>query len=698
MIRLTLRTLLAYLDDTLPAAEAKIIGQKLAENDEARELADRIRTLIRKRSLSTPASGNEGGSTDPNVVAAYLSDSLSPEVMEKFEKLAIDSDASLAELAACHQILTLLLSDQVRVPPSAYKRMYGLVKGKEAIPGRPPGRQAMPVGGVNPAEKPHEADEADAAYLLGMPAYSKNEPVARKALRWAVAGLLAAGFVVAAGLAWWNLPGNRPTNAVAAATPTTKPEEQPTPTTKTEPPKQDETKPEEPKKDETKPEEPKKDETKPEEPKKDELGKKQPPLENRAAVGVSDTADDQVLVVKKSTGDGWERVKKGAEVQSTDRLVSLPGFKSKVQFKSGVTAELWGNVPGELLPLPFAETAITPHLTYDGFDADFTLHGGRVYLANTLDRPAVVRVRARDPKFPAKDVQLDVTLKDKTTELVVEVQHGLAPGAADDPPRTVVVVYAMKGSAGLPLKGKATPMAAGEVLVLDSVRGEADGPKKADEKGRGVEYFNREPVYENADKSRAMLKALRQVADRMKDAKSIPAVVAEQRADPTAPPADLGVFIAGAVWSVFASAALGDVTELADLMNDPNRQGIRASAFAALRGLLACSPDKVNAVRTVARDRWKLSAADADALLNTFAGLDDKRRRDKEVLNKLADQLNAETIAQREAALFVLLTEVDPMAQSAPQLVIDVAAPDDKRATAITAWKRRITDLTKEMK
>jgi hypothetical protein len=205
-------------------------------------------------------------------------------------------------------------------------------------------------------------------------------------------------------------------------------------------------------------------------------------------------------------------------------------------------------------------------------------------------------------------------------------------------------------------------------------------------------------VYENADKSRAMLKALRQTADRMKDAKSIPAVVAEQRSDPSAPPADVPVFIAKAVWSVFASAALGDVAELADLMNDPNRQGIRASAFAALRGLLAGSPDKVDAVRTIARDRWKLSAADADALLNTFAGLDEKKRRDKDALTKLADQLNAETIAQREAALFVLLVEVDPMAQSSPQLTIDVAAPDDKRAAAIAAWKRRITDLTKEVK
>ncbi len=692
MIGLTLRTLLAYLDDTLPPADAKVIGQKLAENEEARQLADRIRVLVRKRSLSTPTSGPDGSPTDPNTVAAYLSDRLSPDQVKKFETFSLESDVSLAELAACHQILTLLLSDQVRVPPSAYKRMYGLVKGKEAIPGRSPSKQAMAVGGVHPADTPHEADEADAAYLLGMPAYSKDEPAGRKVLRWGVAALLACGFLVAVGLAWWTLP-TKPTDNTVAALPT-ETNDPPPPTSKGEPTKPTDTKPPEPM-----PPDPPKVDPMPPDPPKVELVGKQPPNENRGVIAVNDSADEQVLVVKRADADGWERVKKGAEVQATDRLVCLPGYRGKVQLKSGISAELWGNVPGDLLPLPFAETAVTAYLPADKIDADFTVHTGRVYLGSTLDRPAVVRLRVRDSKYPAKDLQFDLTLPDKGCEVVVEVSHSLTPGGANEPARTVTVLHTLKGTAGLPVKGKPTPLAAGEVIVFDSVRGVADGPQKPDAKGsRGLAYFTREPVYDNPDKSRAMLKALRAIADRMKDAKSIPGVVAEQRIDPTAPPPDVPAFFAGAIWSVYATAALGDVGELADLLNDPNRQVIRTASFAALRGLLASSPEKLDAIRATARERWKLSAANTDAFLDTVAGVDEKKRTDADALNKLAEQLNAETIAQREAALFVLLTEVDPSAQKVPLLVVDVAGPDDKRSLAVAGWKKRIAELVKEKK
>ena len=55
-MRLTLRTLLAYLDDTLPPAEATAIGHKVAESENARELIDKIKKLTRKRGLATPTA------------------------------------------------------------------------------------------------------------------------------------------------------------------------------------------------------------------------------------------------------------------------------------------------------------------------------------------------------------------------------------------------------------------------------------------------------------------------------------------------------------------------------------------------------------------------------------------------------------------------------------------------------------------
>jgi len=46
--------LLAYLDDTLEPAQAKLIGQKIAESEQARELIDRIQQVTRRRRLTTP--------------------------------------------------------------------------------------------------------------------------------------------------------------------------------------------------------------------------------------------------------------------------------------------------------------------------------------------------------------------------------------------------------------------------------------------------------------------------------------------------------------------------------------------------------------------------------------------------------------------------------------------------------------------
>ena len=53
-MRLTLRTLLAYLDDTLEPAQASLIGQKVAESEKAQELIERIKQVTRRRRLAVP--------------------------------------------------------------------------------------------------------------------------------------------------------------------------------------------------------------------------------------------------------------------------------------------------------------------------------------------------------------------------------------------------------------------------------------------------------------------------------------------------------------------------------------------------------------------------------------------------------------------------------------------------------------------
>lgn len=119
-MRLTLRTLLAYLDDRLSSANAREIGRKLKESPFAQDLADRIRTVMRQRRLTAP--GRKVKMIDPNLIAEYLDDQLTPELVSLIEKEVLSSDFSLAEVAASHQIIGLL-GDPVELDDGLRERL-----------------------------------------------------------------------------------------------------------------------------------------------------------------------------------------------------------------------------------------------------------------------------------------------------------------------------------------------------------------------------------------------------------------------------------------------------------------------------------------------------------------------------------------------------------------------------------------------
>ena len=115
-MRLTLRTLLAYLDDTLEPSQARLIGQKVAESDAAQELIARIKQVTRRRRLTSPLATGPGSKLDPNLIAEYLDNVLSPEQLAEVEETCLGSDTHLAEVAASHQILTLVLGEPPAFP------------------------------------------------------------------------------------------------------------------------------------------------------------------------------------------------------------------------------------------------------------------------------------------------------------------------------------------------------------------------------------------------------------------------------------------------------------------------------------------------------------------------------------------------------------------------------------------------------
>ena len=125
-MRLTLRTLLAYLDDLLDRRDAEELETKIQSSPLASELVHRIRNTVGQIRLDSPPVDGQGMGGDPNTVSEYLDNTLPPERVPDFERVCLDSDVNLGEVASCHQVLTLVLGEPAEVSPEMRRRVYAL--------------------------------------------------------------------------------------------------------------------------------------------------------------------------------------------------------------------------------------------------------------------------------------------------------------------------------------------------------------------------------------------------------------------------------------------------------------------------------------------------------------------------------------------------------------------------------------------
>lgn len=198
-MRLTLRTLLAYLDDVLDPTSAKDIGQRIQENSAAMEQVERIRAVLRKRRIGAPEIAGPGSGPDPNIVAEYLDNTLTPEAIGELEKLCLDSDMHLAEAAASHQILSIVLGEPIEVPATLKERMYAVGHVTRSTETGPPA-EASRSGAVAAGTAAAAAAAVGGASVASAARIEPQIPDYLRRKPWG--SRITAGLLVALGLGW----------------------------------------------------------------------------------------------------------------------------------------------------------------------------------------------------------------------------------------------------------------------------------------------------------------------------------------------------------------------------------------------------------------------------------------------------------------------------------------------------------------
>lgn len=700
-MRLTLRTLLAYLDDTLDPVQTKQIGQKVAESEAARELVAKLKQVARRRRLTAPEVS--GKSVDAETVASYLDNTLPPDQVAYFEKLCLESDLHLAEVAACHQILTLILGEPSQVPPLARQRMYGVVKGPEAIPSR------RPLAASGPADEDDGHDDADRTLLLSMPSYRHRgtwlhrlAPVA--AVLLLLGGLTAALYLSITGR---DRPGdpipvvNRPADDKKPPLPPPDPKrpiEQPI----AKPPPVIDSKnapvvkyvlaqtgwsasrtalhsspgavmadavydagllPLRP--------------MRPAEP-----VPVTPPSGLRDLIGshTSPRAEDSLLLRQDSAGH-WHFVAPRQPVYSTELLVSLPGYRSEVTLESGrFRLELAGNLPmsglAEFPPRLVLESAVRLHKNSE-VDLDLYLERGRIILTNLAEAGARARLRFRGETW-------DITFLQPSSTIGLELTSPLVSNSNDWMVWASLRLITTGGAIDLRRGEGSERIPAGKYLrwddgipkeLIDTLRFPPEWLRKEERKPATPEAKAAQ-----AETRKALARLSNRVTELFKDPASHDKGVAwlqnafdELLDSPSRTEKRLALYCSGAVDKLD-----GVVISL----DDQDHPLVREAARNTLWHWLGRDADRHKLLQPILENNH-YAEEDADALLRLLRGFDDTSET---TLNRLIDNLKSKRLVLRELA-DLNLRERTPKDKHVP---FDPTASPERRAKAIELWKKSL--------
>src|SRR5688500_17288779 len=117
-MRLTLRALLAYLNNVLEPADADEFAAKVQESAVASGLVQRMSRSTHKVRVYAPRVDAQGMAGDASTVAEYPDDSLSEERVGDGERACSNSDVHLAGGGSSCQNLTMVLGRKADISES----------------------------------------------------------------------------------------------------------------------------------------------------------------------------------------------------------------------------------------------------------------------------------------------------------------------------------------------------------------------------------------------------------------------------------------------------------------------------------------------------------------------------------------------------------------------------------------------------
>lgn len=699
-MRLTLRIMLAQINGLLDASDASDIAKKIEESPFAKALVQRIHDVSRRIRLAAPPLNERGPNLDPNTVAEYLDHVLADDRVPDFENVCLKSDMHLAEVACCHQILSLVLGHPAEVDQQSRRRMYQLpdvLAAREAAEGKaelPDELTGSPAAG---ATAPVVVSESSGPAPLIATA-SQGAGTKRGLLRWAVASAIVVGGLVA--LAWstgqldpdkplgrfvWaptdsSGPPTQEPSLNLPATATAKPDEviqppasdtderiapppdepAPMPPDKSGengaavppaplPPKSEETptgdQPTEP----TKPAEPLPATPGPSgdsglPPATDAPSPVVPMVESIPPVARM-VSDAQVLLRYTPDDDGWQRLPSKAVLMAKQVLLALPTYRPEIAMNSGVTVRLMGPTRVILRASGGEET--------NGFDVDF----GRVLLIPAAKAGTQIVVG-----FAGGRVAGTLTFVQPESVAAIEVFPVRHPGSDPEqaPASWAVSLYA--GSGELTLESPSRPivrMSAGNKASL----GTAGWVVSAAEMPRWLTSEPLPPLDEQA--SRLIEQAMTVGRPAMQ---SMLELSEHRRREVRWLAARCLVFF-------------GHVDRLCAALNDAEAKNEWADAVGKLTEAVAIDPKIAAAVRTTLQRQY--GAAGGAELYRMLWGYTEADFANGEAA-KLVGLLDSELLAHRVLAFQVLKDMTGLVLSYRPDM------PTNQRKAAIQRWKEKL--------